>query len=107
MCFSIYGTLGEPHLALGMSSLMYYHLSIARGKLAWDPSAPAGCAAVPAAHHSWHHRRTGVRLRGKSRCISFWVLVKWEKYHFFSGINTTSDSVEGAHSDYAVKSMSR
>ena len=26
VCFSIYGTSGEPHLALSMSSLMYSHL---------------------------------------------------------------------------------
>ena len=53
VCFSIYGTLGEPHLALdslSMSSLMYSHLS----------TGLRGCAVRPA---------TGVRLQGKV-CVS-------------------------------------
>ena len=69
VCFSIYGTLGEPHLALSMSSLMYSHLSTAH-------RIPAGA----------HRHRAGAPASGspgESVCISFWVLAKWEKYHFF------------------------
>ena len=36
VCFSIYGTLGEPHLALSMSSLMYSLCPPA-------PPGPRGC----------------------------------------------------------------
>ena len=72
VCFSIYGTLGEPHLALdslSMSSLMYSHLST--GLRARD--RPWVCRAP-------RHRR---QAPGESVCISFWVLAKWKKYHFF------------------------
>ena len=72
VCFSIYGTLGEPYLALdslSMSSLMYSHLST--GLHARD--RPRVCRAH-------RHRR---QAPGESVCISFWVLAKWEKYHFF------------------------
>ena len=76
VCFSIYGTLGEPHLALSMSSLMYSRLS----------PAPAGVRTV--------------RLRGK--CVYLFLgLGKVGEIPLFLGWIPLL-ILFGPHSDYAV-----